>query len=149
LRVGDMPIDLTELAHACQRAEHEFVGTRCGIMDQMIACYGRAGQLLKLDTRSLDCKWVPLPADVKVAVCNTMVAHALASAEYNPRRADCEAGVQVLARRFGGIRALRDATEDQLDGVTGEMPRRVQRRCRHVVGENQRVLRTADALKAG
>src|SRR5262249_49356392 len=97
--LAGLGLDLTTLARICQRAEHEFVGTRCGVMDQMIACYARAGHAMMLDTRSLERTFVPLPAEVRVVVCNTMTTHALASAEYNARRAECEAGVSALARR--------------------------------------------------
>ena len=146
LRLSGAPIDLTALALACQRAEHEFAGTRCGVMDQMIACHARADTLYKLDTRSLAGEWVPLPPDIRVVVCNTMVAHELASAEYNARRADCEAGVRTLAARFPAVRALRDATLDQLDAVSADMTARVLRRCRHVITENARVENAACAL---
>src|SRR5262249_40096653 len=153
------------------RAEHEFAGTRCGIMDQMIACYGRAGHAMLLDTRSLARTFIPLPPSVCVVVCNTMVTHALASAEYNARRADCEAGVAALergqarawhvpgtrvapawhvARTCGGspIRALRDATLDDLHAIKDALPDHVFRRCRHVITENDRVMRAASALTA-
>jgi galactokinase len=146
---GDATIDLTRLARACQRAEHEFVGTRCGLMDQMIACYGRADHVLKLDTRSLAREWLPLPRSAGVVVCDTMVAHELASAEYNARRADCEAGVEALAGAFPAVRALRDATTEQLDAVAAGISIRVYRRCRHVISENARVLQAASALEAG
>jgi galactokinase len=141
--------DLVNLARACQRAEHEYAGTRCGVMDQMIACFGREGHALMLDTRSLERRWLPLPATVRVLACNTMVKHQLAGGEYNARRADCEAGVAVLARRDPEIRALRDATLGQLDAAKGEMPDRVYRRCRHVIAENARVQHAARALGAG
>jgi galactokinase len=142
-------VDLDTLALAAQRAEHEFAGTRCGIMDQMIACYGRAGHVLQLDTRTLERIHVPLPARLRVVVCNTMVAHELASAEYNARRADCEAGVRALSARFPDVRALRDATLERLDAIRGEVPPHVWRRCRHVITENDRVTRAAAALKLG
>jgi galactokinase len=144
-----LPIDLTALAQVCQQAEHEFAGTRCGVMDQMIACYGRAGHAMMLDTRSFERTWVPLPPAVRVVVCNTMVTHALASAEYNARRADCEAGVRALARRTPDTRALRDATLRQLDAIRDDVPASVWRRCRHVIAENDRVVRAAAAMKAG
>jgi galactokinase len=138
--------DLDALARVAQRAEHEYAGTLCGIMDQMIACHGRAGHVMRLDTRTLECLHLPLPSSVRVVVCNTMVAHELASAEYNARRADCEAGVRALAARFPEIRALRDATLDQLDAITGDVTAQVWRRCRHVITENDRVVRAAAAL---
>jgi galactokinase len=147
--LSGITLDLDQLARAAQRAEHEFAGTRCGIMDQMIACRGREGAALLLDTRTLACRYFPVPAAVRVVVCNTMVRHELASGAYNARRADCEAGVAVLARTTPSIRALRDATLEQLDAVRGHVPERVHRRCRHVITENARVEEAADALDAG
>jgi len=137
---------LSDLARACQRAEHEYAGARCGIMDQMIACYGREGHALMLDTRTLERRLLTLPPNVRVLVCNTMVKHQLAAGAYNARRADCEAGVRVLARRFPDIRALRDATLTRLDTVSGELSERIYRRCRHVIAENARVEEAARAL---
>jgi len=141
-------LDLNRLARAAQRAEHEFAGTRCGIMDQMIACHGREGAALFLDTRTLACRWFTLAPAARVVVCNTMVRHELASGEYNARRVDCEAGVAVLARAVPSIAALRDATLEQLDAARACMPERVYRRCRHVITENARVKEAADALDA-
>ena len=142
-------IDRTALARACQEAEHEFAGTRCGLMDQFIACHGRAGHALMLDTRTLDMAWLPLPSSVAVIVCNTMTKHALATDGYNERRADCEAGVRALAIRMPRIRALRDVTLDDLEANRDALPERVFRRCRHVVTENARVQSAAAALRAG
>jgi len=147
-RLSGLTIDSTRLALSCQRAEHEFAGTRCGVMDQMIACHGRAGTVLLLDTRTLACEWVPLPSSVRVVVCNTMVAHELATAEYNSRRADCEAGVAALARRFDDVRALRDASLPQLVASRRDISDRVFRRCRHVIAENARVQQAAAAFRA-
>jgi galactokinase len=141
------PIELDHLAHAAQRAEHDFAGTRCGIMDQTIACHGRADAALWLDTRSLERRWLPLPPRVRVVVCNTMVRHELAGGEYNARRADCEAGVAVLARQWPNVRALRDATLADLDAVSDRLSERVSRRCRHVITENARVGLAAEALE--
>jgi galactokinase len=146
--IAGCPLDLNALARIAQRAEHEFAGTRCGIMDQMIACHGRAGHALLIDTRSLDRTSVPVPPSLCVVVCNTMVRHALASNEYNARRADCEAGVRALAARFPGVQALRDATLEQLGAIRDDVSMRVVRRCRHVIAENDRVLRAAAALGA-
>jgi galactokinase len=147
--LSGLTLDLDRLARTAQRAEHEFAGTRCGIMDQMIACHGRKDAALLLDTRTLGCRWLPVSPAVRVVVCNTMVRHELAAGEYNARRADCEAGVAALARTAASIRALRDATLEQLDAARGDMPARVHRRCRHVVCENRRVEQAAAALAAG
>jgi galactokinase len=149
LDVAGASIDLDLLARAAQRAEHDFAGTRCGIMDQTIACHGRVDAALWLDTRSLERRWLPLPPRVRVVVCNTMVRHELASGEYNARRADCEAGVAVLAHQRPNVRALRDATLADLDAVSDRLSARVSRRCRHVITENARVGLAAEALDHG
>jgi galactokinase len=142
-------VHLTELALACQEAEHEFAGTRCGIMDQFICCHGRADHALMIDTRSLQADALPLPDRVRVLVCNSMIKHAHASGDYNQRRADCEAGVGVLAAARPGIRALRDVTPPELEAHRARLDERVFRRCRHVVTENDRVMRAAAALRSG
>jgi galactokinase len=147
LDLAGASIDLDHLAHAAQRAEHDFAGTRCGIMDQTIACHGRADAALWLDTRSLERRWLPLSPRVRVIVCDTMVRHELASGEYNARRADCEAGVAVLARHRPNVRALRDVTLADLDAVSDRLSERMSRRCRHVITENARVGLAAEALE--
>lgn len=147
LDLAGHPVDRTALAQACQEAEHEFAGTRCGLMDQFVACRGRRGNAMLLDTRSLSVDWLPVPAGVRVIVCNSMVTHALAANEYNDRRADCEAGVRVLAGIFPSVAALRDVTLERLEGARGLLSDRVFRRCRHVVTENARTVSGAEALR--
>src|SRR5580704_5483429 len=143
----DVPdLDLVKL---CQKAEHEFVGTRCGIMDQFIAVFGAAGRALMLDCRSLEYQLLPIPQDVRLVVCNSMVRHELASGEYNRRRADCEEGVKLLQPHLQGIRALRDVGVADLEAWKQVLPTTIYRRCRHVVTENQRVLDAAKALQSG
>jgi galactokinase len=102
-----------------------------------------------LDTRSLARRWLPMPPAVRVVICNTMVRHALASGEYNARRADCEAGVAVFARDAPSIRALRDVAIARLEAARADLPPRIYRRCRHVVTENARVEEAAGALASG
>jgi galactokinase len=106
----------------------------------------RRGALL-LDRRSLGHRWLSLPGGVRMVVCNTMVKHELASGEYNRRRAECEAGVERLARFLPGVRSLRDVTPDELERYERELPEVVYRRCRHVIGENARVMEAASALE--
>ena len=142
-------MDATTIAQLCQQAEHRFAGTRCGIMDQMAACHGRAGHAMMLDTRTLARTYVPLPAAARVLVCNTGVRHAHAAGEYNRRRADCEAGVAVLRRTQPSVRALRDVTLQQLTAARAELSALVWARCRHVITENDRVVQAADALSRG
>jgi galactokinase len=147
LSLAGIPIDRTQLSLACQRAEHEFAGTRCGIMDQFISCHGRSKHALLLDTRSLAFEWLPLPSQVSVIVCNTMVKHSLTTDEYNTRRAECEAGVRALAARLPELRALRDATLSDFEKKAAGLPQKIYRRCRHVISENERVEAVACALK--
>jgi len=138
-----------ELMKLCQKAEHEFVGTRCGIMDQFVAVYGAAGHALMLDCRSLEYQLLPMPHDFRLVVCNSMVRHELASGEYNRRRADCEEGVKILQPHLPGIRALRDVEVADLETWKHLLSATVYRRCRHVIMENQRVLAAAKALQSG
>ena len=138
-----------DLVKLCQKAEHEYVGTRCGIMDQFIAGFGAAGHALMLDCRSLEYQLLPIPRDVRLVVCNSMVKHELASGEYNRRRADCEIGVKLLQPNLPNIRALRDVEIADLEAHRQVLSTTVYRRCRHVLTENQRVLAAAEALQSG
>jgi len=138
---------LIELAKLCQRAEQNFVGMRCGIMDQFVACHGQEGRALLLDCRSLEYELLPLPEDVRLVICNTMVRHQLAGSEYNKRRSECEEGVRHLARALPEMRALRDVSLADLESHGRELPEAVYRRCRHVISENARVLQAKAALE--
>ncbi|MFZ0478049.1 MAG: galactokinase [Terriglobales bacterium] len=149
MSVSNLKLPPLELVRICQRAEHEYAGTRCGIMDQFIATFGRAGHALMLDCRSLDYNLLPIPPDVRIVICNSMVKHELAAGEYNQRRADCERGVKILERHLPKVVALRDVTPADLERHKSELPDPVYRRCRHVVSENERVLAAADALQSG
>jgi galactokinase len=141
-----MRIECRKLAQFCQRAENDFVGMRCGIMDQLASACSKQDRALLLDCRSLEFWMLPLPRDIRLVICNSMVKRELASSAYNTRRAECEEGVRILAQYFPQVRALRDATLEQLEACRAAMPETVYKRCRHVVTENQRVLFAADAL---
>jgi galactokinase len=138
-----------DVAQACQRAEHEYAGTKCGIMDQFISCYARANHALLLDCRSLEYELLRIEDRIRIVICNTMVKHELAGGEYNRRRADCEAGVRFLQRYLPDIRALRDVSPSQLAEYGVGLPPETYRRCHHVISENARVLEAAQALKDG
>lgn len=140
-------IERKELALLCQKAENEFVGARVGIMDQFVSLFGEEQRALMLDCRSLDYKLLPVPASVRLVVCNTMVKHANASSAYNERRAQCEAGVEYFARILPHVKTLRDVTLADLETYGRDLPEVIYRRCRHVIGENERVLAAADALE--
>jgi galactokinase len=122
---------------------------RCGIMDQFIACHGAAGHALLIDCRSLDRRLVPIDRAVRLVICNTMVRHEHAAGEYNLRRRDCEEGVARLSKALPGITALRDVTPGELEANADLLTPLIHRRCRHVVSENDRTVRAADALEAG
>jgi len=149
LAVSRITLDRTDIARLCQRAENDFVGMLCGIMDQFIACYGMAGHAVMLDCRSLEYRLAPLPAGVRLVIGNTMVHHELAGGEYNRRRAECEEAVRHLRRVLPGIQALRDVTAGELEHYGRGLPETVLRRCRHVITENRRVEDAAEALERG
>ena len=143
-------LDSKELALACQRAENQFVGVNCGIMDQFISVHARIRHALVLDCRSLDYELLPLDTGaVRVVVCNTMVHHELGSSAYNERRASCEEAARILDEAAGGIEMLRDVGPDLLAEHAGRLDPVVLKRARHVVGEIDRTARAALALKAG
>ena len=139
-------VNRTELAKLCQKAENEFVGARCGIMDQFIACYGQTGHALMLDCRSLDYRPLPIKSDVRLLIANTMIDHHLASGEYNLRRTECEESVRRLSEVIPGIKSLRDVSLAQLETHRDRLTDVLYRRSRHVVTENQRVSAAAAAL---
>ena len=147
LKASNAAFEPDELALLCQKAENEFVGARCGIMDQFVSVHGKSGCALLLDCRSLESCPLRLPEDVRIVICNTMVRHSVASGEYNQRRAECEEGARILSRHLPDIRALRDVTVLDLASYENNLPTVVARRCRHVVSENARVLKAADALE--
>lgn len=142
-------IDRTRLALLCQRAENEYVGVRCGVMDQMAAAWGRAGHALLLDCRTLDVEPVPLPEDVAIVVMDTGVRRELAASEYNRRRQECEEAVRILSRHLPDVRALRDVTPEAFFRLQDRLPEPIRRRARHVVTDNARVLDAVAALRAG
>jgi galactokinase len=143
-------LDRVTLARLAQAAEHEFVGVRCGIMDQFVNLFGATGHALKLDCRSLAYELVPFAfADVRIVLCDTGVKHALAASEYNLRRQQCEAGVKELRRSRAAIRSLRDVEPDLLEAHREALDPVVYRRCRFVLEENARLLAGCADLARG
>lgn len=142
--------DRVSLALAGQAAEHQYVGTMCGIMDQYIAAMGKADAALLIDCRSLETTSVPLRLGaVSVLICDTRVKHELSSSEYNLRRAECLRGSNILAKSLRGVRSLRDVSVADFAKFATELPGVVRSRCRHVVTENARTLAAVEALTAG
>ncbi|RIK44019.1 MAG: galactokinase [Chloroflexi bacterium] len=138
-----------QVAQAAQRAENQFVGVNCGIMDQFISLLGAENYALLIDCRSLDYELVPFPENATLVIGNTKASRSLAGSAYNQRRQECESGVAALQTVSPGIRALRDVTSEQLEAHKALLSSTVYRRCRHVVSENERVLQTVAALQQG
>jgi len=136
-------IDPVEKALLAQKAEHDFAGVPCGIMDQFISALGREGHLLLLDCRTRKTQLVPMSdPSVALLVVNTNVKHELGSGEYAKRRAECEEAAKIL-----GVKSLRDATPDQLEKAKGKMSDVVYRRARHVIGEIERTVHAAEGIR--
>ncbi|HLP18468.1 MAG TPA: galactokinase [Bacteroidota bacterium] len=145
--LGISKLDLVKMA---QKAENEFVGVQCGIMDQYINIFGAEHRVLKIDCRSLAYEYVPFQArTVSILLLDTCVSHSLASSEYNQRRRECAEGVRLLRTKYDAIQSLRDATLDQVREFKDRMGDVVYRRCKFVVEENERLLKGCDALRAG
>jgi len=142
-------LPLPEVAKLCRRVENEFIGARVGIMDQFVSCLGKAGHALLLDCRSLEFKLIPIPENIRLVICNTMVKHEHASGAYNRRREECDEGVRILRKWYPEARALRDISMEQLEAHAAEIPATIYKRCLHVVAENQRVLEGAAYLAEG
>jgi len=141
--VYGLDLDDLTMARLGQRAEVDFVGARVGIMDQLSASLGDETHALFVDTRSLEHSRVPLPDDVEVVVVNSGVSHSNVAGDYNTRRAECERACALL-----GVTSLREIEIADLDRVRS-LPVPLDRRARHVITENQRVLDTVSALRAG
>ncbi len=143
-------LDPTESALVAQEAEHTYAGVQCGIMDQLIAVLGKRGTALLIDCRSLQTTHIPLDSSrAVIAICDSHVKHQLASSEYNRRRAECETAVKLLSAVLPGIRALRDVTFEDFQRFEHILPEPIRKRCRHVVTENSRTLKAAEALRSG
>ena len=141
-------LPLAKVATLCRRAENEYVGARSGIMDQFVVAGAVAHRAMLLDCRSLEFELLPLPEEVRVVVCNSMVKHAVATGEYGNRSGEVEAGQAVLRERLG-IALLRDATPADLEACKAEVTAASFTRCRHIITENGRVLAAREALLRG
>jgi galactokinase len=137
-------IDPVEKALLCQKAENEFAGVPCGIMDQFVSVMGRANHLLLLDCRSRKTELVPMSdAAVSLMIINTNVRHELTGGGYAERRKQCELAAKIL-----GVPALRDATAEMLESAKTKMDETVFRRARHVIGEIERTVHAAEGVRA-
>ena len=145
----DMPWDARDAARLAQRAEHEFAGVACGIMDQMVVACARDGKALLLDCRSLESEDVALPSSVRIVIMNSGVRRALITSAYNDRRASCERAAAAVRELRPDVRALRDVDSALLGRAKASMDETTFRRASHVVAENARPAMLARALRAG
>ncbi|MFN0086423.1 MAG: galactokinase [Blastocatellia bacterium] len=150
LSMGNRTMPPVELALLCQRAEQEFAGTRCGIMDQYISTLGVEGHALLIDCRSLEYRAIPMEmSGARIVICNSMIRHELATGEYNRRRAECEEAVRRIAGHLPGVQSLRDVEIEEFDLVADLLPGTIRRRAGHVITENGRTLAAIDSLGRG
>ncbi|MCC9135353.1 galactokinase [Pontibacter silvestris] len=148
--IYEFGVERFDLVKMAQKAEHEYAGVRCGIMDQFASMFGKKNHAVKLDCRSLEYEYYNLDmADYRIVLCDTQVKHSLASSEYNTRRQECETGVAVLHKHFPQVTSLRDATLEMLEKHRNEFDPVVFKRCTYVVSENNRVEEACKALEAG
>lgn len=142
--------DKFTLVKMAQRAENEFVGVQCGIMDQFASMFGKYNHVIKLDCRSLEFEYVPLNMDgIKILLLDTNVKHSLGSSEYNVRRKQCETGVAWIQRQLPEVKSLRDATLEMLDKYVLKEDVLIYQRCKYVVEENIRLLSACHDLEEG
>ena len=142
---GFSKIDIVKMGQA---AENQFVGVKCGIMDQFASVFGREKNLIRLDCRSLEHTYIPFnDDDIEIVLFNTHVKHSLASSEYNNRRAQCEKGVNLISKHHPEVKSLRDADEDMLLKYVKPVDEEIYNRCHYVVSENQRLLDGCEDLK--
>ncbi len=142
--LGGAELGVVKRALLCQRAEHEYAGVPCGIMDQLAVGAGREGEALLLDCRDLSLRYVPLPKELAVLVTDTGVKHALADGEYRKRREQCESTMHLL-----GVDSLRGVSWEAVEAAKGLLGETLLPRARHAVTEMERVTRFATALEAG
>ena len=147
--LADWRMDPLQKALLSQRAENEFVGMTCGVMDQYSSAMGKAGCVLLLDCRTNTSEIIPVAPGLQVMICDTRAERNLTGSEYPERRAQCEEGVRILSSFYPEIRSLRDATLEKLKAHQSDIDPVVYKRCYFVIEENQRVLDMAAALASG
>lgn len=147
--LGDWQIDPVQKAVLCQRAENQFVGMNCGILDQYSSAMGQEGSVLLLDCRNLTSETKPIAPGVQVLICDTRAKRALTGSEYPERRAQCEKGACILSKFYPQVKSLRDVTLDHLQAHITDLDPVVYKRSKFIIEENQRVLDMATALAAG
>lgn len=134
-------LDRIDLAKLAQRAEREFVGMPCGIMDQYVSVFGESGKAIRIDCRTVTHEAVELPEGLTILAVNSMVKHDLGASEYPVRVRECAEAVSAIQTAYPEVASLRDVSSEMLDRVSASMPEKVYRRARHVVTEDERVMK--------
>jgi galactokinase len=149
LGLAGASIAAPRLARLCQRAEHNYAGVQCGIMDQYTIACTEKGNAILLDCRTLDTTQISIPSDARFIVTDSGVRHRLPDGDYNDRADECAAAVRILAKAVPGLTSLRDLAADTLESQKEALGDVLHRRCRHIVTENERVHHAVDALGNG
>lgn len=147
--LGNWTLPAMQRALLGQKAENQYVGVNCGIMDQFASACGVENNLLLLDCRSLQWKTIPLPDDIAIVIADTTVRRKLTSGEYNKRRSACEEAVRLLQEDLPSIKSLRDISVEDFNRLSGKLPGEVSKRARHVVEEIERTRQVEALLDAG
>lgn len=146
----ELGLERMDLVKIGQAAENEFVGVKCGIMDQFASVFGRKEHLIRLDCRNLSYVYVPfLAEEIKILLFDTRVKHSLADSAYNERREECEKGVQLIQKYLPEIKSLRDASQEMLESYVKNVDKTVYNRCTYVVSEIKRLLNGCEDLEKG
>ncbi len=143
-------LNLTKLTiiELSQRAENNFTGAMCGIMDQYASVMSKKNKVILLDCQSLTHEYIPLEIKpYKILLLNTNVSHSLASSEYNTRRKECEKGASIISEKYPKVNSLRDVNETILAEFKTILPENIYRRCKYIIEEKTRVLDAVEALK--
>jgi len=147
--LSDWTLPAMQRALLGQKAENQYVGVNCGIMDQFASACGVANKLLLLDCRSLEWKTIPLPEDVSIVIADTTVRRKLTSGEYNKRRFACEEAVRLLREDLPETKSLRDVSVEEFNRFVERLPEEVAKRARHVVEEIERSKQAEALLESG
>jgi galactokinase len=125
-----------------QRAENNWIGVRCGIMDQLVIARGKKGHATLIDCRDLSIDYVPLPHEVSIVIMDTATRRGLVNSAYNDRRARCEEAAKVL-----GVKNLRDISFEEWGDAEKRLPETCRSKARHVISENHRVMQAVSAMR--
>ena len=147
--LSDLQLDPVQIAFLCQRAENEFVGMNCGILDQYTSVMGAVDSVLLLDCRDNSSRILRIADGIKIVICDTQAKRELTGSEYPERRAQCEEGSRIFATYYPEVTALRDVSLEMFEGHKSDLPQVVAKRCQFVIEENQRVLDIAAAISNG